>query len=204
MQRLDGKEAMSWKCAEELQANFKVLSDMAREEPTDYKLHLCYLMYAFLVMLQDICCFRSEVFANAVFCGNDEARSNDVSLVKLAQTSFLLMCNKFKTSDSKGHIDITLPPILSMIVESSLERFPRRYLFSSLRDGSKKNLNMTVLCNDAWKLDDRVAPTFNNFRSAMTSRFFKLHPDLLSRFRFADNSGVKLSTMEANYNKPFM
>jgi hypothetical protein len=205
-QRLDGREEDSWKSFEDLEANLSALRHEEEKQPGNYKFHLFYLIYALALMLKDVCVFRRELLVETVICGPHETDMHGICLVFDAfRSAAYFVFNDFKTSASLGKVTVAVPSVLSAILSNSVSSFPRRFLFTQLRDFTKKfsPSKMSSFVRDAWILDDRAGPTPDNLRSAVATRFFNLHPDIVSREEFARKSCVSRSTLEANYYKPF-
>ena len=94
-------------------------------------------------------------------------------------------------------------PELSEILEDSYRRFPRRYLFPVRTDTNKPMVqaNAARFVESAWILNKEKGPSANDIRSALTTRFFLLNMDIVSRERFARRSMSNYQNMEAQYFK---
>lgn len=206
-QKLAGHESVRWKTAEELYANYKVLQDLSERQPTRFLQHAKYLLYAIYIHMQDTCVFRLDLVhkMSIGYRGSDMPTDNQVRLGKRGEKAVFIL-KDYKTSGTHGEKYIETTPELSNILEDSYKRFPRPYLFPCERDLSEpmKPANANRFVKSCWvltKTDDKGKPTSDDIRSALTTRFFKLHPDLISRDRFAFLSMSSTRNMEVNYLK---
>lgn len=206
-QRLMGHEEKRWKTSEELYENHKLLEQRAMQRPDKFMDHLKYLLYAVYIHMQDTCVFRLDLVHKMAFGyrGDDKPTPNQVRLGKRGELAAFIL-TEYKTSGTYGNKFIEATPELTGILEDSYSRFPRPYLFPCGHDMTKpmKPSTASGFVKSCWvltKTDDKGKPTADDIRSALTTRFFKQHPDLISRDRFAALSMSSTRTMEMNYLK---
>lgn len=206
-QKLVGHESTRWKTAEELYENYKVLKELSERQPTRFMHHAKYLLYAIYIHMQDICVFRLDLVhkMSIGYRGSEMPTGNQLRLGKRGENATFFLTD-YKTSKSHGEKCIEATPELTKILEDSYQRFPRSYLFPRERDLTEpmKPANANRFVKSCWvlsKTDDKSKPTSDDIRSALTTRFFKLHPDLISRDRFAYLSMSSTRHLELNYLK---
>jgi len=203
-QKLMYQEVGRWKGAVDLERNLKALEEASKARPDDFLLHLRYLLYALYLGMKDICVFRLDVVYKTVigYKGDTADADNHVTLGRRGEPATFTFTD-YKTT---GHYGTTLteaPKELSEILEDSYRRFPRRYLFPVRTDTNKPMVqaNAARFVESAWILNKEKGPSANDIRSALTTRFFLLNMDIVSRERFARRSMSNYQNMEAQYFK---
>jgi len=202
-QRLVDREEETWRPFDDIESNFGALCNEARRRPGELKIHLSYLLYAIIVLLRDVMAIRMSCVYDTVLCSPDEVSQHVSCLVlDVLFGSAYFVFNQYKTSDCYGSVRVEIPSELVSVLVDSFQRFPRRYLFTVLRDmhNPMSQNYASDFVRNSWILGG-PRPTFNNIRSASATRFFRLNPDLISREEFAHRSTVSLDTMFKNYVK---
>lgn len=202
-QQLDGPEADTWKSVTELEANKRALQIRMEERPGDYKRHLQFLVYALVLGLQDVMAVRMEFFYKCAICQPEESQQHDICLViDMISSTLYFVFNRYKTSAHHGSYKVEVPHDLSLILRMSVSVFPRNYLFTHQKNifvpMSDKTASQFI--QNSWVLPG-TGPTATNLRSAIATRFFRLHSAHLPRAEFAFRSGVTVDRMFQSYVK---
>lgn len=196
-QRLEGKEVERWPTYEEFSENVRLLEELVGDNPDDVVDHMKWLLYSIYDGLKDTCVLRLDFVYS--------------TRTSLAQGNCYdkghLIFNDYKTHGTYGAKFIKLPEELVKKIETSLSKWPRTYLFPKLVRKKIKDEPMTQpgasqFVKSAWVATFiPKTPTADDIRSSLTTRFFNIHKDILSRESFANQSMSGRDTMERFYYK---
>lgn len=199
-QTLDNAETQRWPTYVEFMRNLEILDNEHTRKPWDDLIHLKWLLYSLYDSLKDTCVLRLDVVYTVRFGETDDEDVNYLEGNKL-------VFNNYKTSDKYGQHVITLPTDMANKFKESWNEWPRDYLFPRIIHGQMMNIPMhqseaSKFVKSAWILSDsNKSPTADDVRSCLTTRFFHLNPDIMTRDRFARMSMSSRPLMEMYYYK---
>lgn len=195
-QTLSPSERRKWLPLSLVTAKAKELARYVQCHPLDIKANLQHLVLAMYTLQPPL---RREYCNMPVV--QKAPRAPDTNYVlRAAPGAYTVVLNKDKVSRRAGPGRFKLSKALGSVIESSLKRYPRAYLFSLQHSPDKP---MGGQCFD--KLLAGIWPerrvTVNVLRSAYVTAFYDKHHDIAARDKLAALMRHSRSTAELSYYK---
>jgi len=206
-QDLTNMECARWPSPPEIIKNQRMLWTMTVLCPMSFYWFSRYLLYLLYVSMMDHCVFRLDVVYKTFVKhrGNfdiTDANYDQLNFIRYDDKGSCLVMNDYKTSDTHGTREIELSPVFHMMLMTSLNRFPRTWLFPDSNGEQMKQGMASRFVKTCWIADEREnKPTADDIRTSLTTRFFILNDTYLKRDMFARNSLVTKDNMEFYYHK---
>ena len=197
-----------WVPWEEVMQRRKELRKESKEDPENYKKHLTYLILALYTYQPPI---RGEYFNMEVV--KNKPPENNKNYLWDNGDKYTIVLNNYKTKKKYGRREIDIESDeLARIIEDSLERFPRKYLLSSLKKQmATKPLTYRNFFNYIKLFPDKnvsvdllrsfyITQFYNNLTTDDKGKY-KIHT-IADKERLAAKMLHSVSEAEKSYNKP--
>jgi hypothetical protein len=197
-QQIDPERLDNFVCFEDIVKRRDEFRKRFEESPTDNKLNLSYLLLSLYTYQPPL---RQDWKDVLITEKKPPVNTDQNYLWKQKNGKYTLFLNHDKVTHAYGKAQFDLPDELNKIIDRSLEKFPRKYVLSLIRNGEKpagkQNFERLLI-----ELFSPKRVTVDLLRSAyIIDKYNNKKMSLAKKEELAKKMRHSVSTAEENYNK---